>query len=873
MRMGVARLAAVATLLVLLGGLLGANLPAAWTATTSNDSGAATALPVGQDVYKLAVDADGIYEITYEALQAAGMDVESVNPQLFQLLHDGLPVAYRLTGNGDDLFEPGESVLFYGWAFDGSRRIRQYVNENIFWLWAGASPSHFAQISSISGTSSDFFYSTITREEDRVWAPTRTDQWAFFDNEPDAWYWEQMHKPDAAPITVTQSITLPNPVPWAGSATYLAELTSYPAPPGNPHRVEVHLNSAAMAEGSWVTYNNVNITGEIDAADLIDGQNQVDVVLATAAPVHETNQPVYLNRITVNYPRYFRAVGDELHFEDQHGGARQFEVADFEAADVEKLLIWRLADRYQPVSIDPYTVSVTGSGPYTVTFGSDHPAGTPFIATSRDNLRQPVYVEKYVPVDLDPPAGGTEWLAISHGDFLAETHRLAAHRSHPFFGGLDTYVVDVRDVIDQYGYGVPSPLAIERYLSHAMSWTTVPQFVLLVGDATVDARGKVPTWTDQPFVPVDLPFVDRFQGQIPSDYVYSLVSGGDLIPDIAVGRLPARTEPDMAAMVDKIITYEENQLEQHPWRYNALFVSDGPDGFTDFCNSSATLAQRVPATFSVTQLCMAARTEEAAQVVRPEMFHHVNEVKAPLLSYRGHGNVPRWSNNLLTIWDMDQFYNVDVPFFGVSADCLDGFFAYPPTQGLGETLMRHLNGGAAGYWSSSGLGYPSEHSVLEDALFEGLFELELPTIGEAINYAKAAYLASGNHESLVYTFNLMGDPAMRLYSIDPLPLAGIDIYEMSGGLLQVPAPGVLSNDFNPGQGPLTAVLEVAPQNGQLTLNPDGSFSYTMTSPFTGLDTFSYRSTTQSGTYAIAEVYILANGWRTYLPLVTSLNDN
>src|SRR5262249_22030131 len=44
--------------------------------------------------------------------------------------------------------------------------------------------------------------------------------------------------------------------------------------------------------------------------------------------------------------------------------------------------------------------------------------------------------------------------------------------------------------------------------------------------------------------------------------------------------------------------------------------------------------------------------------------------------------------------------------------------------------------------------------------------------------------------------------------------------------LTVNAPGVLGNDANPGGGTLTPLVAAAPYNGTLTLNPDGSFTYT-----------------------------------------------
>ena len=57
--------------------------------------------------------------------------------------------------------------------------------------------------------------------------------------------------------------------------------------------------------------------------------------------------------------------------------------------------------------------------------------------------------------------------------------------------------------------------------------------------------------------------------------------------------------------------------------------------------------------------------------------------------------------------------------------------------------------------------------------------------------------------------------------------------------LNIPAPGVLDNDTDPEGDSLTVDSFTPPDNGSLTLNPDGSFDYTPDSNFNGTDTFEY----------------------------------
>ncbi len=79
--------------------------------------------------------------------------------------------------------------------------------------------------------------------------------------------------------------------------------------------------------------------------------------------------------------------------------------------------------------------------------------------------------------------------------------------------------------------------------------------------------------------------------------------------------------------------------------------------------------------------------------------------------------------------------------------------------------------------------------------------------------------------------------------------------------LEIPAPGVLDNDQDVNGDPLTAMLETEPANGTVTLNADGSFSYTPNTGYTGSDSFSYRANDgqASSTAAVVTITILPAG--------------
>jgi VCBS repeat-containing protein len=91
------------------------------------------------------------------------------------------------------------------------------------------------------------------------------------------------------------------------------------------------------------------------------------------------------------------------------------------------------------------------------------------------------------------------------------------------------------------------------------------------------------------------------------------------------------------------------------------------------------------------------------------------------------------------------------------------------------------------------------------------------------------------------------------------PVANNDSYSVNeGGVLSVPANGVLANDTDADGNSLTAVLATGPSNGNLVLNADGSFNYTPRPNFNGTDSFTYKAADYKFSSAPATVTITVN---------------
>jgi VCBS repeat-containing protein len=98
------------------------------------------------------------------------------------------------------------------------------------------------------------------------------------------------------------------------------------------------------------------------------------------------------------------------------------------------------------------------------------------------------------------------------------------------------------------------------------------------------------------------------------------------------------------------------------------------------------------------------------------------------------------------------------------------------------------------------------------------------------------------------------------------PAAAADKYmTLQATPLMVAAPGVLSNDTDPEGDALTAELVTGPSHGTLSLQPDGSFTYTPRVGFSGADAFTYRVSDSAAMSSPATVTITVDGFPTSTP--------
>jgi bacillopeptidase F len=104
----------------------------------------------------------------------------------------------------------------------------------------------------------------------------------------------------------------------------------------------------------------------------------------------------------------------------------------------------------------------------------------------------------------------------------------------------------------------------------------------------------------------------------------------------------------------------------------------------------------------------------------------------------------------------------------------------------------------------------------------------------------------------------MATVSLTITPVNDVPVAVNDAYEtVSGSSLNITAPGVLGNDSDADGDTLTALLSNNVSGGSLTLNANGSFSYTPNAGTTS-DSFTYRAQDADSSSDVATVTISVN---------------
>ena len=623
------------------------------------------------------------------------------------------------------------------------------------------------------------------------------------------------------------------------------------------HNAEVWLNGTLVGAVQWENQDQHTQTLSIPA-NVLATTNVISI-----APQGLNYDFILFDWLEISYRRPLQVNG-YLEFA---GDATSYSVAGLAGAMVD---VWDVTNPNAPQVLSGWT--------NTDALRWNDTANRRYVVQNRAQARSPLSVTWFEQPNLRSTINQADYLAITYNftktltltstqTAIAELNPLMQHHRAQ---GLNSRIIDVQWIYDQFGDGRVDPRAIRDFLQYTYNaWIApAPSFVLLVGDGTYDPRNfgqaELPTLN---YVPPYLSVVDPWIGETAADNKYVTVSGNDDVPDMMLGRIPARSVADVTTFVSKTLAFQQTDPNA-AWLKRALFVADDPDSAGNFHALSNDVAQTLPT--SVTTTTLYYQSGDNVTTFRNDVVNAINTGQL-FVNYIGHAGQDVWAEPVLYNGDsIKNLTNSATPSIMLEMTCYTGYYHDPITQSLAERELLKSDGGAVATWSPTGLGIAYGHDYLNRGFFDAIYNHNVRTIGVATMQGKLDLAASGIAPDLLNTFLLFGDPALTLPLADPGSITAVaDEYVFDQNVRNVVL-DVRANDLA-GTDETVIISVTQPTHGNVTISQSGkTLLYTPDLWYHGSDSLTY-TIRDNGTFATstATVTFTLNDTtrRIYLPLI------
>ena len=402
-------------------------------------------------------------------------------------------------------------------------------------------------------------------------------------------------------------------------------------------------------------------------------------------------------------------------------------------------------------------------------------------------IGEPTYVYRITNQDHHADAATDMVIIIPTSQhLLAQAERLKAH--HEQHDGLRVSIVPADELYNEFSSGTPDATAYRRYLKMLYDRATTPsdkpRYLLLFGDGAWDNRMLTSEWSgyntddyllcyesENSFSQVNCYVSDDFFCLLDDEEVIQTTNGNSTTyagkPDVAVGRLPARTPDEAKTLVDKIISYAQNEYAG-PWQNEICMMGDdgNDNSHMKTADKVATMIENTYPNYNVDKIYWDAyqRTSSSTGYSYPDVTRLIKQQLqngALMMNYCGHGAAYAMSHELvMKLTDFESQQSNYLPLW-MTASCdimpFDG-----QEENIGETVMLNSKGGGIAFFGTTRTVYATYNEVMNLAFTKHVLTPGM-AIGEAVRLAKCELVEKSSDltcNKLQYT--LLGDPALQL---------------------------------------------------------------------------------------------------------------
>ena len=377
------------------------------------------------------------------------------------------------------------------------------------------------------------------------------------------------------------------------------------------HSVSVKFNDIELGPVEFVAQNNRQFEFDLPMSAVLDGVNQVKLQSQGSGDVS------LVDSVTLSYSRKYTADNNRLRFTVPAG--QPVRVNGFTTRDIRLLEIRNGIGGTSPAPYverngDSYSFSLSASA-----------HDREFVATTEDVVEQAAAVQRYAPADWSSTSNSADLVIIAPASLRDHAQTLAQRRSAQ---GLQTALVTVEEIYDEFSAGVYSPDAVKQFLQATTGWQLRPRYILFFGDSSFDMRNYLGQ-VSRDMVPTKL--IDTMDMETSSDSWFADLDN-DGVENISIGRLPVANGAEALAMLDKLARYDAQAARTTA--SDALISDHTFEVFSDVLQAG------MPQNVQVTRVDRV--TMDDAQM-RLSVLSELNG--GPMVvTYTGHGSTGVWTN-------------------------------------------------------------------------------------------------------------------------------------------------------------------------------------------------------------------------------------
>ncbi|MDZ7289145.1 MAG: C25 family cysteine peptidase [candidate division KSB1 bacterium] len=725
----------------------------------------------GPGTLKIAVEDDGFYHISYRFLDSLGLNPATLTPASFQIWNKGQEVPILLLDDGDDQFEPGEAIQFWGEQLHGEgTHFNHYAKQNIYWLTFSAAGGRRIARRMLETSldppplTANYFWDHRHFEQEKTYYYGDSDAQVFSSTTTpgETWIWQKLNGGDS----FTTGLTLPNPVlseaPPCSLRVRIRGTTVDPATPS--HHLRFSINNNSVGEIFFDDTEEVIFQAAFPNQWLRESNNifQLFSINDTGAQINQ----VYLDWIEIGYWRQYHASDNMLichEPQNSDGTWAQYKIDDLPSANVI------LLDRRNNQKLEGFTVTQTAAKRFQMAFIDSANHGRDYLVLTPQAYRVPAAIWLDSPSTLRSTSNAADYILITHAQFRDAAERLAQYRrqqngrpANDRLVDMRIAVVDIEDIYDEFNHGIAHPQAIRDFLQHAYWYwqKPAPIFVCLFGDASLDPNlYEANSYKHN--------FIFSFGNPASDNRLVCLDGPDDFLPEMLIGRIPVETPTQARMLVEKIIFYEQAAIAE--WNKTFIFLNGGisPAEQEIFRRQSELLIARhvLPGPISGRPVRIyKSSTGVILGELKPEILSAI-DAGAVMVTFSGHAGSQTWELMIVNA-DIAQLRNRDVYPFIASMTCHTARFANSDQNSFGEEFLRPPDKGAIAFWGTSGYGFAYQDGFLLDSLYSHLSRDTVRYIGVATTLAKIGlWQTLGNDPITVNSidqYTLLGDPALQL---------------------------------------------------------------------------------------------------------------